>query len=340
MKQIALLALISGFCFSCTLVTRRGENPPTEPEVNEPAPPVAEAGPAPKASYALKRSIVDKNLKQNAEDKELKKRVAVLPFLDRKGLRSAKVLTDARNAFMDSLNQTGELIAVDSGALKLDLNKYIKNNMYDLEGLAKDANTVGISSVLEGRIVDMRFKNEDAGKIDNSSSLKTKPLIFEVVVQARMLNLRSGQELFNTVKTVELDDSSSVVAENITSENFFNKNSDLTELLIKDAFLDFNDKLVDALKLIQWEGRIAALHGDKIYLNVGQISGVQVGDILKVVEDGNEIYDTELGYHVGKVQGKVKGTLEIVGFFGQDGAVSVVHSGAGFKENDRVETYR
>jgi hypothetical protein len=73
---------------------------------------------------------------------------------------------------------------------------------------------------------------------------------------------------------------------------------------------------------------------------VGRISGVQVGDILKVVEDGNEIYDTELGYHVGKVQGRVKGTLEIVGFFGQDGAVSVVHSGAGFKENDRVEIYQ
>ena len=89
-----------------------------------------------------------------------------------------------------------------------------------------------------------------------------------------------------------------------------------------------------------WEGRIAALQGERIYINVGRISGVQVGDILKVVEDGNEIYDPELGYHVGKVQGRVKGTLEIVGFFGQDGAISVVHSGAGFKENDRIEIYQ
>ncbi|MGZ3690401.1 MAG: hypothetical protein ACXVAX_02790, partial [Pseudobdellovibrio sp.] len=231
-------------------------------------------------------------------------------------------------------------IALDSSVLKLDLQKYIKNGYYDLKGISQASNKVGISSLLEGRVVDMRFKNEDPAKVDNSSSLKMRSVSFEIVVQARLFNTHSEQELLNTVKTVTVDDPASQIPENITSDNFFSKNTELTELLIKDAFFDFNAKLVDALKLISWEGRIAALQGEKIYLNVGKISGVQLGDILKVVEDSNEIYDPELGYHVGKVQGKVKGTLEIVGFFGQDGAISVVHSGAGFKENDRVEIYQ
>lgn len=212
--------------------------------------------------------------------------------------------------------------------------------MYDLKAIALASNKVGVSALLEGRLIDMRFQNEDLTKVDNSSSQKLRPIVFEVVVHGRMMNVRSEQELFNTVKTVTIDDKSSELPENITSDNFFGRNSDLTELLIKDAFLDFNAKLVESLKFITWEGRIAALQGERIYLNVGRISGVQVGDILKVVEDGNEIYDPELGYHVGKVQGRVKGTLEIVGFFGQDGAISVVHSGAGFKENDRVEIYQ
>ena len=82
-----------------------------------------------------------------------------------------------------------------------------------------------------------------------------------------------------------------------------------------------------------------ALKGEKIYLNVGRISGVQIGDILKVVEDGSEVYDPEIGYHIGKVSGNTKGTIEVVSYFGQDGAVGVIHSGAGFKENDRVELY-
>lgn len=325
-----------GLLASCSLVTKRGEST----QVEESQPEVVTAPEQKKAVDTLTKVIVDQDLKSSNEDKELKKRVVVLPFLDKKGLRSEENLKKAQDAFMDALNQSGELLAIDSGVLKLDLKKYIKNNMYDLKAIALASNKVGISALLEGRLIDMRFQGEDLTKVDNSSSLKMRSVVFEVVVHSRMMNVRSEQELFNTVKTVTIDDKNSQLPENITSDNFFSRNAELTELLIKDAFLDFNAKLVESLKSITWEGRIAALQGERIYLNVGRISGVQVGDILKVVEDGNEIYDPELGYHVGKVQGRVKGTLEIVSFFGQDGAVSVVHSGAGFKENDRVEIYQ
>lgn len=333
-KLAVVISFFSGifllFLSSCTLVQNR-DIPP------QPLTPVAEVV---EAAPLIKKSISDQDFKKSQDDKELKKRIVVLPFLDKRSTRNLDILKKSRDAFMDSLNGTGELIAIDSSVLKLDLNKYIKDNTYDLKAIAKDSQNAGVSSILEGRIIDMRFKNEDQTTVDNSSSQKSRSVDFEIVVQARMLNIRSEQELFNTVKTVSITEENSKIPENITSENFFNRNSELTELLIKDAFLDFNDKLVDSLKLINWEGRIAALQGERIYLNVGQISGVQVGDILKVVDDGSEIYDTELGYHVGKVSGKVKGTLEVVGFFGQDGAVSVIHSGAGFKENDRVEIYQ
>lgn len=335
MKKQTLSVLVLSFYFltSCNLVQRH--EIPEEVPVQTVETPAAEPKPS-----VLKKNIKDQDLKKNQDDKELKKRVVILPFLDKNNSRDLNVLKNAREAFINSLNATDELIALDSSVLKLDLSKYIKDNIYDLKAIAKESQTVGISCILEGRIIDMRFKDEDMSKVDNSSSLKSRPVNFEVVVQARMINIRSEQELFNTVKTVSIDEENSTIPENITSENFFNRNNELTELLIKDAFLDFNSKLVESLKYIIWEGRIAALQGDRIYINVGQISGVQVGDILKVVDDGNEIYDTELGYHLGKVPGKAKGTLEVVGFFGQDGAVSVIHSGAGFKENDRIELYQ
>ena len=332
-KLTTAVLLFSLFSFSCAINTNHGETP-LEIEPDEAAP-----APTPKPA-AIRKTITDQDLKKTSENSELKKRVAVLPFLDKKGTLPAEVLKNSRDAFVDSLNKTGEMIAVDPSVLKLDLNKYIKNNTYDLKAIARDSQSAGVSSLLEGRVVDMRFQNEDKSKVDNSSSLKTRPVVFEVVVQARVLNIRSEQELFNMVKTVVLDDESSRIPENVTSETFFNRNTELTQLLIRDAFLDYSAKLIDSLKLITWEGRIAMLQGEKIYLNVGQISGVQVGDILKVVDDGNEIYDQELGYHLGKVPGKVKGTVEVVGFFGQDGAVGVIHSGAGFKENDRIEIYQ
>jgi hypothetical protein len=88
-----------------------------------------------------------------------------------------------------------------------------------------------------------------------------------------------------------------------------------------------------------WEGRIASVQGERIFLNVGKISGLAAGDLLRVVDEGEEIYDTESGSFIGKSPGRLKGTLEVVSFFGQDGAIAVIHSGGGFRENDRVELY-
>lgn len=282
----------------------------------------------------LKRKIVDIDFRK-AVDKSPRKRVVVLPFLDRDAdNRPAEIVDRARMGFMNELNKTQEMVALDASELKMDLTPYLKNGEYDLTALAQATQNLGISSVFEGKVIDVRFKHQME---DNNSD--TRPAAFEVVVKARMLNVKSGQELVNIVKTVSLEEESTRIPQNISSEAFFAKNSLLVELLLKDAFMDFTGKMIDSLGQVSWEGRIAALQGEKIYLNVGQVSGLQIGDILKVVEDGTEVYDPEIGYHVGKVPGKVKGTLEVIGYFGQDGAVGVLHSGAGFKENDRIEIY-
>jgi hypothetical protein len=72
---------------------------------------------------------------------------------------------------------------------------------------------------------------------------------------------------------------------------------------------------------------------------VGKVSGLQVGDILKVSEDGEDVYDPQTGNYIGGVPGRLKGTLEVISYFGQDGSIAVIHSGSGFKENDKIELY-
>ncbi len=285
----------------------------------------------------LKRNVIDQDLKKIEEDNELKKRIVVLPFIDRKNQFSKELLRNSQLSFMDSLNTRSDMLALDAGALKLDLAKYLKDSMYDLKSLALDAEAAGVSCLLEGRVINIRFKDDPERSANSEADVNQG---FEVVVQVRLLSVRTGKELFNTVRTVTLQDERFKIPTHLKNPDFFVNNEEVSELLIKDAFLDFNDKLVDSLKQVQWEGRIAAFNGDRIFLNVGKLSGVQIGDILKVVEDASEIYDTEIGYHLGKVKGKVKGTLEVVDYFGQDGAISVIHSGAGFRENDRIEIYQ
>lgn len=331
MKRIIFLAAIL-FLSSCVTNRTQPETPAEEPTIAE-APTQEEVIPVIEKPSTLKRVIKDLDLRKANADKSPRKRVAVLPFLDRDSNRQPEILSQARMEFMNELNKTQEMVALDASELKIDLTTFLKNGEYDLNAIAQATQNLGISSLLEAKVIDVRFKSQLGGVSEE------KRAIFEVVVKARLVNAKSGQELFNTVKTVTLEEENTKLPQNISSEAFFAKNPQLVELLLKDAFLDFTGKLVDSLSQVTWEGRIAALQGDKIYLNVGQITGLQIGDILKVVEDGTEVYDPEIGYHIGKVNGKVKGTVEVVGYFGQDGAVGVIHSGAGFKENDRIEIY-
>ncbi len=293
----------------------------------------------------IKKTIKDVDYRNLKTDTSLKKRIVILPFTDQIQKDASQnssnyqspdsVKENARIAFSNDLGSFDQLLISDVSELKIDIKKYLKNGEYDLKTMAKDTQKSGVSSILEGQIIDVRLKKS----ADQVGLVRDLTATYEVVVRLRIMNIRSEQEMFHTVKTVTLEEKNTRIAERVVGDAFFVKNPELVEVLIKDAFLDFTAQIQQALSAVQWEGRIAAVRADKIYLNVGRISGVQIGDILKVVDDGSEIYDPELGYNLGKIRGRVKGTLEVVSFFGVDAAVAILHSGAGFKESDRVELY-
>ena len=283
---------------------------------------------APKASYSS-----DSNLMK--ESSGPKKRLMVLPFIDLKESRPVSLRESARNNFIKELNKTNYLIAIDSSDLKLDLTKFYSSGEYKLDDISKPVASMGVVAILEGRIEDIRVKRT-SDEVGVFRQLKTR---FEAVVRVRMLSTRSAKELINTVKTVTLDEAQTRVAENVSADRMLETNPELINTLVTDAFLDFTPQITAAIDRLGWEGRIAMINGDRIFINVGKISGVQVGDLLKVSDEGDDVYDPQTGRFIGKVQGRLKGTLEGVSYFGQDGSIAIIHSGAGFKENDRVELY-
>ncbi|MNK08032.1 hypothetical protein D3C87_259550 [compost metagenome] len=288
-----------------------------------------------RSAPSVRREVKDVNYETRRDDSSPRKRVMVLPFLDVSEKRPQALRDRARSAFLIDLNRGGELIALDSSDLKVDLNKMMEGGQYKLQDLAKQAQALGVNAVLEGRILDIRIKR----KSDNVGIVRHLTTAFEVEIQVRIVTARSGKEVFNTVKTVTLEEQGVRVAERVETDKFLANNPEMIQTLVKDAFLDFTPQIIAALDKVSWEGRIAAINGDRIYLNVGKISGLQMGDLLKVMEDGDDVYDPESGTHIGRVPGRLKGTLEVISYFGNDGAIAVIHSGSGFKENDRIELY-
>lgn len=283
----------------------------------------------------MRREIKDVNMTERRDDSSPRKRVVILPFLDESPSRPAELRDKSRRAFILDLNRNGDLIALDSNELNVDPSKFMERGEYKLPEIGKAAQALGAAAVLEGKILDIRIKR----KADNVGIVRNLRTVFEIVVRVRLLNVRTAKEIFNTVKTVTLEEQNVRVAERVETDKFIESNAQMMEVLVKDAFLDFTPQIIASLDRVSWEGRIAAIQGDRIYLNVGRISGIQVGDLLKVTEDGDDVYDPENGSHIGRVPGRLKGTLEVISYFGNDGSISIIHSGSGFKENDRVELY-
>lgn len=288
-----------------------------------------------RSSPVMRREIKDVNYEARKDDSSPRKRLMVLPFLDDSESRPQELRDRARTAFLMDLNRSGEVVALDSKDLNVDLAKLKEAGRYKLTEVAKAAQALGVGAVLEGKVVDIRIKR----KADNVGVVRNLSTVFEVVAQVRVVTGRGGREVFNTVKTVTVEEHGVRVAERVEADKFLANNPELITTIVKDAFLDFTPQVLASLDKVTWEGRIAAINGDRIYLNVGRVSGLQVGDLLKVSEDGDDVYDPESGTHIGRVPGRLKGTLEVISYFGNDGSIAVIHSGSGFKENDRVEIY-
>ena len=54
-------------------------------------------------------------------------------------------------------------------------------------------------------------------------------------------------------------------------------------------------KILELASKLDWVGRVAKIIGSKVYLNAGRESGINIGDILKIITEGTEIYDPETG---------------------------------------------
>lgn len=277
----------------------------------------------------------DRNSLPPPTDGVPRKRVLVLPFLDANSERAPEFREKARQAFLMDLNRTGSLLAVDANELKVNPLQSLSGGQFKLEDIAKNSRDLGVSALLEGKIMDLRVSRS----ADQVGIVRKMTTTFEAVVRVRLAHARSGKEFFNTTKTVTVEQPGVRVAERTQSDRFIEENPQFLITIVKDAFLDFSPQIVAAMDRLVWEGRIAAINRDRIYLNVGRLSGIQVGDLLRVTESGEDVYDPESGSHIGQVPGRQKGTLEVVSFFGTDGSIAIVHSGSGFKENDKVELY-
>jgi hypothetical protein len=314
-KFIAALAATVSLGFlstACSLVTPRTQHEGTKPEVHD-------------VAYAARP----------ASDSILRKRVIVLPFIDATAGRSEKAAQVAREAFIKALKKTDEFVIVSNSDFPKDVATYLKNGEYDLEAMAKVAGSMGLAGVLEGKVLSLRAQRV-GDAIGLVREIKAR---ISATVQIRMVNTKNGTIAVNETRTADVEDMTTRVGERALTDKMLEEDPKLIDSVVTAAFASTIPKIVQSVEKLSWEGRVAMVKGDRVYLNAGRISGLNIGDILKITEEGEDVYDPDSGALIGKVPGRLKGTVEVVSYFGKDGSIGLVHSGSGFRENDHVELY-
>jgi TolB-like protein len=297
---------------SCSLVDTRANRQSARPEVRD-------------VSYQAR----------DGRDASPRKRIMVLPFIDATGGRSDSAAKVARDTFTKGLKRTDDFLVVSTSDFPKDPASYLKNGEYDLEAMGKIGGGLGLAGIIEGKVLEIKAKRVG----DAVGLVREIRARITATVQLRMVNTKNGSMILNETRTADIEETTTRVAERSFSDRNLEEDPKLIEAVVTEAFRATLPHITQAVEKQSWEGRVAMVKGDRIYLNAGRLSGLNIGDILKVTEEGEDVYDPENGSLIGKVPGRLKGTVELVSYFGKDGAIGIVHSGSGFRENDKVELY-
>lgn len=270
------------------------------------------------------------------EDEAPRHRLLILPFLDERP-DAPKAVTDiARSAVVRDLMRTRQFIVVSNDDFPHDPKKYLtEDNEYDLAQISRLASAIGVAAVVEGKVLNIKAK-----RVGDSLGL-IRELKAQVTAQVRIRIYagKNGKEILNEVRTADTEADSTRFAERGDIMNQLSDDPELVKVAVRKAFAGAIPEISRAVEKLAWEGRVAMVSGERVFVNAGRLSGIQIGDILKVTEEGDDVYDPETGRFIGTAPGRLKGTIEVVSYFGKDGAIAVIHSGSGFMENDRVELY-
>lgn len=262
-----------------------------------------------------------------------RKRVLLLPFLNDSQEKDPAVARTGRDALVAGLRLTDNFIILDNNDIPKDLKQFMKDGAYDTDEIAKVAAEMGVVAVIEGKVLEVKARKtgDEVGLIRSVTAVVTS------TVAVRVFSAANSREILNEVRSATSQSKTHKVADS----SHYNLAAD-PELIHESLYSAFQGMILPITKSIDkinWGGRIALVSGDRIYLNAGRITGINIGDILRVTDEGEEIYDPNNGVLLGRAPGRMKGTLEVVSYFGKDGCITVVHSGSGFKENDKVELY-
>jgi hypothetical protein len=284
-----------------------------------------------------RRKPISQSSRMNSvsEFSPIKKKIALLTFYNESPIGGEDLAIIATEEFRREIAKSREFLFDPEAENIFGNSKEIyAGGGIKLAQLARKAKMSGVNIVVFGRIKEARIRQ----KSDEIGFVRKVKSLAESYVEIKVYDVLANKELYSETIDGNVSDDNFKFYKAETEDNLSYR-QDLLRYSVKVAVRKFVPRVVKLGSRLDWMGRVAKIIGTRIYINAGRSSGINLGDILKVITEGQEVYDPESGAMIGMSEGEVKGTLEVIDYLGQDGAVCTLHSGGSVTEGDFVQLY-
>jgi hypothetical protein len=202
---------------------------------------------------------------------------------------------------------------------------------------------LGAQALITGDITEFTYKQSSAGSklsilkaVDSKLGAKLDRLTAQVAIDLRIVDATSGA-VISSVRGEGSSTATGVSADYTkTGRELGIGGSKQTPLgaASREAIEKGVGELVKKLRNVPWQGRVADVRGEKIYINAGSDIGIKTGMRFDVFEQGDAIVDPESGATLGSPD-KQFGQLTITEVSPKF-SVGKMASGSAPKRNDVV----
>ena len=273
--------------------------------------------------------------KKAHEFSPIRKKIAILTFHNEAPVGGKDLAITATEEFRREIAYARDFIIDPMGERIFGNSQEIyAGGGVKLTQLARKAKMSGINIVIFGRIKEARVRQ----KSDEIGFVRKVKSLAETYVEIKAFDVQGNKEIFSEVLDGNVSDENLIFYQ-ADPEDSIAYRQELLRYSVQVAARKFVPKVLKAGEKLDWMGRVAKIIGTRIYINAGRSAGINIGDILKVVTEGQEIYDPASGAIIGISDGEVKGTLEVVDYLSDEGSACILHSGGSVTEGDFVQLY-
>ena len=266
--------------------------------------------------------------------KQPKKKVLVLGFWNDTPVGDDTLGAFGADEMRRELTLSKRVLFPEDKTIAAVTKDFVEGDRVQSTQLVREGRRLGVTSVVVGRISKIIFRHnrEEVGILREAQNTAA------VDIEIKVFDVGSGREVHSAKRSGGAELTSKIVFDQDASATTEGK-MEISKEAIHNAVMKLIPDVLLAMDKMDWQGRVAKIMGNKVYVNAGRASGILAGDILKVLSPGEDIVDPVTKAFLGRSEGMLKGTLEVTDFIGQDSSMTTIHTGGNFQEGDVVRLY-